>query len=72
MCGKKRTVSRSTSTAQLRAFAHLAKDVGVMSEPESETLVRQMIEVRKMLHGLPNKLTSRKENTPPHSTSAPV
>ena len=60
------------SACELEYHLQVAKDVGVVSETEFETLLKQMIEVRKMLHGLRNKLTSSKENTQPHTTDAPV
>ena len=34
-----------------------ARDVGAMSESESDDLIRGVIEVRKMLHGLIRRLT---------------
>lgn len=60
------------SACELEYHLQVAKDVGVVSAIEFETLLKQMIEVRKMLHGLRNKLTSPKENTQPHTTNAPV
>jgi four helix bundle protein len=37
----------------------LARDIGAMSPSDADSLVRECIEVRRMLHGLLNKLSGR-------------
>jgi four helix bundle protein len=46
----------------------VARDIRAMSESDSESLLRECIEVRKMLHGLLNKLG--KKPAPAHSETA--
>jgi len=45
-----------TSTDELESHTQLAVDVGAMSEQDFKLIVTQLIEVRKMLHGLIKKL----------------
>ena len=41
-----------------------ARDIGAISEPDSDALISQVIEVRKMLHGLIRRLTGAKPAPP--------
>jgi four helix bundle protein len=53
------------SGCELEYHLIVARDIGVMSEADSASLLRDAIEVRKMLHGLLNKLSDRpKERSP--------
>jgi len=43
----------------------VARDIGVMSESDAASLLREVIEVRRMIHGLLRKISnSPKERTP--------
>jgi hypothetical protein len=43
----------------------VARDIGVMSETDATSLLREVIEVRRMIHGLLKKISnSAKERTP--------
>jgi len=44
------------SGCELEYHLILARDVGAMSQSDSDSLLRECIEVRRMLHGLLNKL----------------
>lgn len=44
------------SGCELEYHLIVARDIGVMPESDCESLLREVIEVRKMLHGLLNKL----------------
>ena len=44
------------SGCELEYHLIVARDIGVMSESDSASLLREVIEVRKMIHGLLNKL----------------
>jgi four helix bundle protein len=46
-----------------------ARDIGAISESESDALISQVIEVRKMLHGLIRRLAS--EKSPAYTTRTP-
>ena len=57
------------SGCELEYHLIIARDLGVMSEAESASLLREVIEVRKMIHGLLRKISDRpKERSP----NAPV
>jgi four helix bundle protein len=47
-----------SSASELEAHLILARDLGLLPEQRFETLVGQLIEVRRMLHGLVTKLSS--------------
>lgn len=47
------------SGCELEYHPILARDIGAMSPSDSESLLRECIEVRRMLHGLLNKLGGR-------------
>jgi four helix bundle protein len=47
------------SGCELEYHLILARDIGAMSPNDSESLLRECIEVRRMLHGLLNKLGGR-------------
>jgi four helix bundle protein len=53
------------SGCELEYHLIVARDIGVMSESDSASLMREVIEVRKMIHGLLNKIGAR-----PHTPSA--
>ncbi len=44
------------SGCELEYHLIVARDIGVMSEGDSSSLLREVIEVRKMIHGLLNKI----------------
>ena len=44
------------SGCELEYHLIIARDIGVMAETDAEALLREVIEVRKMIHGLLNKL----------------
>jgi four helix bundle protein len=54
------------SGCELEYHLIVARDIGVMSESDSESLLADAVEVRKMIHGLLNKIG----NHDPHSTNA--
>jgi four helix bundle protein len=47
------------SGCELEYHLIMACDIGAMSDSDSESLLRECIEVRKMIHGLLNKLADR-------------
>jgi four helix bundle protein len=53
------------SGCELEYHVIVARDIGVMSEPDAESLLREVIEVRKMIHGLLNKLGASASHTQP-------
>ena len=56
------------SGCELEYHLLVARDIGVMSETDSESLLREATEVRKMLHGLMNKLGNRPDTQPQTAT----
>jgi len=52
------------SGCELEYHLLVARDIGVMSETDSESLLREATEVRKMLHGLLNRLGNRPGTQP--------
>ena len=58
------------SGCELEYHLIVARDIGVMSEDDSELLLREAIEVRKMIHGLLNKLAANASNSSPPSQTA--
>jgi four helix bundle protein len=53
------------SGCELEYHLIVARDIGAISEAESASLLRELIEVRKMIHGLLRKITnSQKERSP--------
>jgi len=53
------------SGCELEYHLIVARDIGVVSESESASLLRELIEVRRMIHGLLKKITTNpKERTP--------
>ena len=50
----------------------VARDIGAISENDSASLLRELIEVRKMIHGLLNKLGGRPANAQPQTASMKV
>ena len=51
------------SGCELEYHLIVARDVGVMSESDSDSILREVIEVRKMIHGPLNKLGDRPPQT---------
>jgi len=47
------------SGCELEYHVIVARDVGVASEADSASLLRQVIKVRKMIHGLLNKISAQ-------------
>ena len=53
------------SGCELEYHLIVARDIGVMSEADSTSLLRKVIEVRRMIHGLLRKIgNSPKEHAP--------
>jgi len=53
------------SGCELEYHLIVARDIGVISESESASLLREVIEVRRMIHGLLKKISnSPKERSP--------
>ena len=52
------------SGCELEYHLIVARDIRVISETDSESLLRELIEVRKMLHGLLLKLGKRVDAQP--------
>jgi four helix bundle protein len=50
------------SGCELEYHVLVARDIGEISESDSDKLLRELVEVRKMLHGLLSKLG---DQTPP-------
>ena len=44
------------SAAELEHHAMIARDVGAISEADAHSLISQVVEVKKMLHGLINRV----------------
>jgi four helix bundle protein len=49
----------------------LARDIGAISEADAESLLAELIEVRKMIHGLLNKIGKRDPHSQKTSMEAP-
>jgi four helix bundle protein len=58
------------SGCELEYHLIVARDIHAMSESDSEILLRQVIEVRRMIHGLLNKIGDHpaREKNPPLET----
>jgi len=53
------------SGCELEYHLIVARDIGVISESESASLLREVIEVRRMIHGLLRKISNGpKERSP--------
>ena len=53
------------SSSELEYHLIVARDIGVISESESASLLREVIEVRRMIHGLLKKISDTpKERSP--------
>jgi hypothetical protein len=48
----------------------MARDLGAISTSDYIALRERLVEVRKMLHGLINKLTGRQKKLPPGTVPA--
>ena len=57
------------SGCELEYHLIVARDIGAISENDSASLLRELIEVRKMIHGLLNKLSGRPDHTHPQTAS---
>ena len=57
------------SGCELEYHLIVARDIGVMSETDSASLLREVIEVRKMIHGLLKKISARPKES---SSGTPV
>jgi four helix bundle protein len=55
------------STNELESHLIMARDIGAMGVHEFSTLLDQLIEVRRMLHGLLNRITTSKLSTTPRA-----
>ncbi|MEA2764630.1 MAG: hypothetical protein QOK07_1034 [Gemmatimonadaceae bacterium] len=57
------------SGCELEYHLSVARDIGVMSEGDSTSLLREVIEVRRMIHGLLKKIS---DNPKVHVPETPV
>jgi four helix bundle protein len=57
------------SGCELEYHLIVARDIGVMSESDCESLLRDCIEVRKMIHGLLRKLRRSRADSPTETAS---
>jgi len=60
------------SGCELEYHLILARDIGAMSDSDSESLLRECIQVRKMIHGLLNKLADRPRRQQASPPGSPV
>lgn len=54
-----------SSASELEYHLDLARDIGVITRSDSDSLVNQTVRVRKMLHGLVNRIADASSVTPP-------
>jgi four helix bundle protein len=47
------------SVSELEGHVQLARDLGMMTEPDFSALLARVVDVRKMLHGLLKRLRQR-------------
>ncbi len=59
------------SGCELEYHLIVARDIEVMSDSDSDSLLAELIEVRKMIHGLLNKLGNRDVHPQNASMEAP-
>jgi len=57
------------SGCELEYHLILARDIGAMSPSDADSLLRECIEVRRMLHGLLNKLGGRPARAQPRTAN---
>ena len=62
----------SNSGWELEYHLMVARDIEVISDSDADSLLKELIEVRKMLHGLLNKLADRPSRTQSSSPRTPV
>ena len=60
------------SAYELEYHLMLARDIDVIADTEAHSLLAELIEVRKMLHGLLKRITAKKTDLEPSGTSSPV
>lgn len=53
------------SGCELEYHLIVARDIGVMSESDAASLLREVIEVRRMIHGLLKKVSNNPEERSP-------
>ena len=58
------------SGCELEYHLIVARDIAVMSESDADSLLREVIEVRKMIHGLLNKLGASAPHLAPPQTAS--
>ncbi len=51
------------SVSELEGHVQLARDLGMMTEPDFSALLARVVDVRKMLHGLLKRLRQRVAGT---------
>lgn len=54
------------SGCELEYHLIVARDIGVMSESDAASLLREVIEVRRMIHGLLKKVSNNPEERRPN------
>jgi len=58
------------SAFELEYHLTLARDIGVIADDDAVTLLAELVQVRRMLHGLLNRITGKKPpDNPKESTS---
>lgn len=60
------------SAYELEYHLTLARDIEVIADGEAGSLLAEVVEVRKMLHGLLRRLTPKKTDQEPSRTNTPV
>ncbi len=60
------------SAYELEYHLMLARDIEVIADAEARSLLAEVIEVRRMLHGLLKRITLKKTDLAPSGTSSPV
>ncbi len=55
------------SGCELEYHLIVARDIGVMSESDAASLLREVIEVRRMIHGLLKKVSNNPEERSPET-----
>ncbi|MDB4871523.1 MAG: ribosomal protein [Gemmatimonadales bacterium] len=55
------------SGCELEYHLIVARDIGVMAESEAASLLREVIEVRRMIHGLLRKISNKPKESAPET-----
>jgi len=60
------------SAYELEYHLMLARDIEVIADAEARSLLAELIEVRRMLHGLLKRITLKKNDPDPSGTTSPA